>query len=164
MTTWARPNDLNQLHSFLGLSKYFRRFIQGYSTLAAHLTHLTRKNVKYIWSEQCQESFEGVTYALTHAHVLNFPIFGERFEVIYDASLLDIGAVFLWKGRPIEFASRKLTSVEKNYTIGEQELTAVVHAFTNMAMLFRRFRMCRDYRSQSLNLSKVTKKFVKALG
>ena len=84
--------------------------------------------MKYIWTKQCQESFEGVKYELTHAHVLRFPIFGERFEVICDASLLDIGAVLLQKGRPIAFESRKLTPAEKNYTTGEQELTAVVHA------------------------------------
>ena len=92
------------------------------------MTHLTIKDVKYIWTEQCPESFEGVKYALTHAHVLNLPIFGERFEVICDASLLGIGAVLLQKGRPIAFESCKLTPAEKNYTTGEQELTTVVHA------------------------------------
>jgi hypothetical protein len=113
VTTWARPNDVSQLRSFLGLSNYFRRFIQGYSTLDAPLTHLTRKDVKYTWTEQCQESFEGVKYALTHAPALSLPIFGERFEVICDASLLGIGAVLLQKGRPIAFESRKLTPAEK---------------------------------------------------
>jgi hypothetical protein len=91
VTTWVRPNDVSQLRSFLGLSNYFRQFIQGYSTLVAPLTHLTSKDVSYIWIEQCQKSFEGVKYALTHAHVLSLPIFGERFEVICDASLLGIG-------------------------------------------------------------------------
>ena len=113
VTTWARPNDVSQLRSFLGLSNYFRRFIQGYSTLVAPLTHLTRKDVKYIWTKQCQESFDGVKYALTHAHVLSLPIFGERFEVICDASLLGIRAVLLQNGRPIAFESRKLTPAEK---------------------------------------------------
>ena len=50
---WARPNDVSQLHSFLGLNNYIHRFIQGYSTLVASLTHLTRKDVKYIWIDQC---------------------------------------------------------------------------------------------------------------
>ena len=59
------------------------------------MTHLTRKDVKYIWIDQCQESFEGVKYALIHAPVLSSPIFGERFEVICDASLLGIGAILL---------------------------------------------------------------------
>ena len=128
VTTWARPNDVSQLRSFLGLSNYFRRFIQGYSTLVAPLTHLTRKDVKYIWTEQCQESFEGVKYALTHAPVLSLPIFGERFEVICDASLLGIGVVLLHIGRPIVFESHKLTPPKRNYYTCEHELTSIVHA------------------------------------
>ena len=39
-------------------------------------------------TDQCQKSFEGVKYALTHVLVLNVLIFGERFEFICDASLL----------------------------------------------------------------------------
>jgi hypothetical protein len=38
---WIRPKDVNQLHSFLDLYNYFRRFIQGYSSLGAPLTYLT---------------------------------------------------------------------------------------------------------------------------
>ena len=44
---WARPKDVSQLHSFLSLYNYFRRFIQDYSTLVAPLTHLTRKDVEF---------------------------------------------------------------------------------------------------------------------
>ena len=47
VTTWARPNNVSLLNSLLGLSNYFSPFIQGYSTLVAPLSHLTRKNVKY---------------------------------------------------------------------------------------------------------------------
>ena len=46
---WARPKDVNQLRSFLGLCNYFHKYIQGYSTLVVPLTHLTRKDVKFIW-------------------------------------------------------------------------------------------------------------------
>ena len=95
VTRWTRSNDVSQLRLFLGLSNYFRQFIQGYSTLVVLLTRLTRKDVTYIWIDKCQESFEGVKYALTHAPVLSLSIFGERFEVICDASLLDIGTILL---------------------------------------------------------------------
>ena len=49
--------------------------------------------MKYIWTEQCQESFEGVKYALTHALVLSLPIFNERIEIICDDFLLGLEAV-----------------------------------------------------------------------
>ena len=95
VTRWARPNDVSQLHSFLGFSNYFRRVIQGCSTLVSPLTHLIRKDVKFIWTNQCQEYFEGVKYALTQSSVLILSIFGERIELICDVSLLGIRIIFL---------------------------------------------------------------------
>jgi hypothetical protein len=69
-----------------------------------------------------------VKYALTHASVLALPTFGEPFEVICDASIVGIGAIFLQQGRPIAFKSQKFSLAENNYTTGKQGLTAVVHA------------------------------------
>ena len=56
------------------------------------------------------------------------PKFGERFEVICNASMVGVGAVLLQDGKPIAFESRKLISIERNYMISEQEITAVVRA------------------------------------
>jgi hypothetical protein len=81
-------------------------------------THLTRKDVKFNWISQCEESFEEVKYALTHASILFLPNFSERFE----------RAILLQNVRPIAFESRKLSSAKRNYTTCEQELTAIVHA------------------------------------
>ena len=92
---WAKHKDVNQLCSFLSLCNYFRKFIQGYSTLVALLIHLTRKDVKFTLTSQCEESFEGVKYALIHASILILPKFGENFEVICDASMVGVGEILL---------------------------------------------------------------------
>ena len=96
--------------------------------MVALLTHLTKKDVKFTWTRQCEESFKEVKYALTHVQILILPKFGERFEVICDASMVDVGAILLHNGKLIAFESRKLIPVERNYTTGEQELRAVVYA------------------------------------
>jgi hypothetical protein len=69
-----------------------------------------------------------VKYVLTHAFVFALPIFGEPFEVIYNASIIGIGAILLQKGWPIAFESWKLFTAKIKYTTGQQEFTTVVHA------------------------------------
>jgi hypothetical protein len=125
---WHRLLEVGQLRSFLGLCNYFRRFIHGYSTLVAPLTSNTRSTVTYIWTDECERAFENVKDALTHAPVLILPKLGEPFEVVTDVSLLESGAVLLQGSKPIAFESKKFSPAEENYTTGEQELAAVVHA------------------------------------
>jgi len=46
-----RPTNVTKIRSFLGLAGYYRRFIEGFSTIASPLTKLTRKKVRFVWSE-----------------------------------------------------------------------------------------------------------------
>jgi hypothetical protein len=127
---WPIPKNQHQVRSFLGLANYFRRFIQGFSTLAAPLSALTRAKATYEWTPKCHEAFEGIKHALTHAPVLASPDSLKPFTVVCDASLLGVGGVLLQDDRPVAFESRKLSPAELNYTTGEQELLAVVHCLT----------------------------------
>jgi hypothetical protein len=129
---WPIPKDQHQVRSFLGLANYYRRFIQGFSTLtfalvSAPLSALTRAKVIYEWTPKCHEAFEGIKHALTHAPVLVSPDSSKPFTVVCDASLVGVGSVLLQDDRPVAFESRKLSPAELNYTTGEQELLAVVH-------------------------------------
>ena len=54
---WERPTSVTEIHSFLGLAGYYWRFIEGFSLIATPLTQLTRKNKKWVWSEEYEESF-----------------------------------------------------------------------------------------------------------
>jgi hypothetical protein len=125
---WPVPLSINHLRSFLGLSNYFRKFVQGYSTLVAPLTELTKEDKPWAWTPACQQAFDGVKAALTNPPVLAMPRYDQPFEVICDASGVGIGAVLLQEGRPVAFESRKLSPAEQNYHTTERELLAVVHA------------------------------------
>ena len=132
VSSWPVPTDVSQLRSFLGLTNFFKRYVQGYSSLTAPLTDLTAKGVdfKSAWTPFHTSLFNQLKQALTSAPVLALPDFTKPFEVISDASLLGTGAVLMQEGRPIAFASKKFTSAERNYTTGEQELLGVVNALT----------------------------------
>ena len=45
--SWQRPKSVFEIHSFLGLARYYRRFIEDFSRLATPMTRLTRKKVKF---------------------------------------------------------------------------------------------------------------------
>ena len=125
---WKVPTDLHQLRSFLGFGNFFRKFIQGYSKMVTPLTRLTRSSVKWSWAAECQEAFEGVKYALTHAPTLALADPTLPYELVADASGECLGAILLQKGRPIAFESRRMTPAERNYFTTEQECLAVIHA------------------------------------
>ena len=55
--SWERPMSVFEIRSFLGLAWYYRRFIEDFSRIAAPMTRLTRKEVKFDWDDQCEEAF-----------------------------------------------------------------------------------------------------------
>ena len=55
---WERLKSIFEIRSFLGLARYYRRFIEDFSRLAAPITRLTRKGVKFKWDDLCEKAFK----------------------------------------------------------------------------------------------------------
>jgi hypothetical protein len=125
---WKRPTTVTEIRSFLGLAGYYRRFIEGFAQLAAPMTQLTRKGVKFTWTETCEESFQELKRRLVSAPVLAVPISGIGFTVFCDASKIGLGCVLMQNDKVIAYASRQLKSHEKNYPTHDLELGAVIFA------------------------------------
>jgi len=70
---WPRPTSVTEIRSFLGLAGYYRRFVEGFSSIASPLTRLTQKGVPFRWSDECELSFQKLKTALTTAPVLVLP-------------------------------------------------------------------------------------------
>ncbi|GJU23120.1 putative reverse transcriptase domain-containing protein [Tanacetum coccineum] len=98
---WKAHRTSSEVRSFLGLTGYYHRFIENFSTIAKPLTVLTQKTL------------------------LDGP---EDFVVYCDASGLGLGCVLMQRGKVIAYASRQLKIHEKNYTTHDLELGAVVFA------------------------------------
>ncbi|XP_060212237.1 uncharacterized protein LOC132639863 [Lycium barbarum] len=86
--SWPRPTSVTEIRSFLGLAGYYRRFVEGFSSISAPLTKLTRKKIKFQWSDACERSFEELKKRLTSAPVLTLPEGTEGF-VVYSNVIAD---------------------------------------------------------------------------
>ncbi|GJW22211.1 putative reverse transcriptase domain-containing protein [Tanacetum coccineum] len=110
------------------VSKYYRRFIEGFSLISKPLTKLTQKNKKYEWGEEEEEAFQTLKQKLCSALILALPEGMEDFMVYCDASLNCYAVVLMQKEKVIAYASRQLKVHEENYTSHDLELGAVVFA------------------------------------
>ncbi|XP_020999445.1 uncharacterized mitochondrial protein AtMg00860-like [Arachis duranensis] len=77
---WGRPTSVTEIRSFLGLVGYYRKFIKGFSQIALPLKKLTRKDVPFVWTSECEESFQALKQKLTTAPVLVLPEPNEPLE------------------------------------------------------------------------------------
>ena len=108
VVNWEPPTNPTEVRSFLGLAGYYRRFVQDFSIIASPLTKLLRKNTKFEWTTECQESFEKLKACLTSAPVLTFPSGNGGYVVYSDASRKGLGCVLMQHGKVIAYASRQL--------------------------------------------------------
>ncbi|GJS79078.1 putative reverse transcriptase domain-containing protein [Tanacetum coccineum] len=125
---WKAPTTPSEVQSFLGLAGYYRRFIANFSKIAKSLTSLTQKNQKYEWGEKEEEAFQTMKNNMCDAPILSLPDEIEDFIVYYDASNQGLGGVLVQIGKVITYGLRQLKIHEKNYTIHDLELGAVVFA------------------------------------
>ena len=127
------PQDVKSLRSFLGLASYYRKFVPGFAKIARPLHALTKKDVPFAWSHNCQKAFNDLKELLSHSPLLVFPDFSKPFVLETDASGAGLGAVLAQKQEdgsvhPVAYASRSLQPHEKNYGITELEGLGVVWA------------------------------------
>ena len=92
---WDRPTSVTEVHSFVVLANYYRRFIECFSTIAAPLTRLTRQAVPFVWSEKCEMNFLKLKELLTSAHRLILLVESEGFTIYYDAFSIGGGCVLM---------------------------------------------------------------------
>jgi hypothetical protein len=126
VVNWARPTSVHEIRSFLGLAGYYRRFVEGFSKLAAPLTKLTKKNEAFIWLEDCERSFQELKHRLILAPVLTLPSKTGGFVIYSDASYKGLGCVLMQNRKVIAYASRQLKVHERNYPTHDLEFAAVV--------------------------------------
>nr|GFA12479.1 putative reverse transcriptase domain-containing protein [Tanacetum cinerariifolium] len=125
---WVSPKSPTEIHQFLGLAGYYRRFIKGFSKIAKPMTKLTQKKIKFEWGDKQEAAFQLLKQKLCSAPILALPEGSEDFVAYCDASIKGLGAVLMQMDKVISYAPRQMKIHEKNYTIHDLKLGAVVFA------------------------------------
>jgi RNase H-like domain found in reverse transcriptase/Integrase core domain/Integrase zinc binding domain len=126
------PTTIKGIQRALGHFGWYRDVMPNYATAAIPLTNLTRKDVKFVWTPECQAGFDALKAKLTTFPCLVAPDWEKPFHVYCDASAVAVGATLCQahdpggKDRPIAFASRQLTASERNYSTTDRECLAMV--------------------------------------
>lgn len=145
------PHDAQSTKRFVAFANYYRKFIENFANIAAPLNYLTRKNVPFKWSEECEKAFKKLKLLLSSPPVLQYPDFTENntFILKTDASGTAIGAVLTNSNdQPVAFASRMLNKAERNYCTIEKELLAIVWGIKHFRpyLYGRKFIICTDHK------------------
>lgn len=78
---WPAPTDIKQLHSFLGMAGYYRKFVQHFAILARPLTDMLKKGSMFVWTPAHDTAFTAIKQALITAPVLALPDFSKQFQI-----------------------------------------------------------------------------------
>lgn len=128
---YPEPKNANETKRFVAFVNYYRKFIKNFAQIAAPLNNLSKKNVTFNWTLECQNAFKTLKNALINPPILQYPNFSPSniFTLKTDASGVAIGAVLSnANDKPVAYASRSLNKAERNYCTIEKELLAVVWA------------------------------------
>ena len=157
--SYPKPKNLKQVRGFLGLTGFYRKYIKHYAIIAQPLYNLTKKDVTFKWSDECQEAFDKLKNHITSESILAFPDFNKPFVLATDASKLGIGACLSQvqdgEMKPIAFTGRGLSKAEGNYNVTEQELLAIVYAVQKFKvyLLGQKFKIDTDHKALKWLLS-----------
>jgi hypothetical protein len=123
---WLVPTNIKEVHSFLGLAGFYRKFVRHFGIISKPLTELLKKHTLFVWTSEHQQAFETLKQALILAPVLALPDFSTPFCIYTYACHSGIGAVLMQKGHPIDFLSKALGPRNQGISTYEKEYMAIL--------------------------------------
>lgn len=148
ITQWPTPENLTQLRSFLGLTGYYRRFIEHYDFTCKPLFQSMKKD-NFQWGTNQMEYFNILKHKMTQALVLALPDFSQPIILETDASAYGIGDVLMQEGRPLSYFSKTIGPKAAAMSTYDKEAMAIIEALKHWKHYFVASSIIRTYQ-QSL--------------
>jgi transposase InsO family protein len=135
IVAWQRPaaggaKAVTAVRSFLGMAGWYRKFIPDFASIARPLFELTKKDVEWKWTSECQTAFEKLRDALVSKPVLAVADPNKPYILHTDASDHAMGAILIQEdengeAHPIAYASKTFNDAQRNYDTTEREALAI---------------------------------------
>ncbi|PIK47183.1 hypothetical protein BSL78_15953 [Apostichopus japonicus] len=147
-----RPTNVSELKSFLGIVNYYGKFVENLASKLHPLYTLLQHKSEWSWSNECEQAFMYVKTVLTGDKVLIHYDPTKTLVLSVDASPYGLGAIISHKlsdgtERPIAYASRTLSSAEKNYAQIDKEGLAIIFGLKKFHLYLygRKFTLVTDH-------------------
>ncbi|GFX19266.1 uncharacterized protein K02A2.6 [Trichonephila clavipes] len=147
------------LYGLNGAPAIWKRYVDGLfqATIANPLNNLTKKNVRFLWSKDCQVAFEQIKKEICSPKILVHYDPSLPLTLASDASPVGIGCVLSHvypdgSERPIAFASRTLSGSEKKYSQIDKEALSIVWAMSQIEALPVTSKELRQETSKDIEL------------
>lgn len=154
------PTDAASLHSFLGLSAWYSKFMPNYASVVEPMRAMLRKNAVFDRNDTAQKSFEQVKNMVVNSPALMLFDPNKLTVVSTDASDYGLGAVLMQVNNAREedtvaFASRSLSDAERKYSTVEKEALACVWAAEKWRVWLwgRKFLLRTDHQALTMLLT-----------
>jgi hypothetical protein len=125
---WNAPMSVSDIKSFLGLARYYQRFIEGFLEISKLMIELLEKDKKFEWTPACEASFQELKKRPTTAIILVMSDMEKPFSIYCDAFGQELGCVLMQDGHVVAYALWQLRKHEAHYLTHDLKLVDIVHA------------------------------------
>jgi len=134
---WPALRNVKEVQRFIGFTNFYRRFIQGFSSLTLPIQVLTHNGVMWNWSEQCAKAFVDLKRKFTTAPILCHYHLERKKQIETDASDLCKASILShyepdkhW--HPLSYYNKRCLPAELNYDVHDKEMVVIVNCFQEL--------------------------------
>lgn len=148
-----RPKNAKQVKQTLGMFGYYRKFVKDFAKIAKPLHYLLKKDVKFKWTDECENAFQVLKHKLITAPILRYPDFNNDFILAVYASDFSTGYMLSQmhegKEHPLCFGGRALHNNELRWHITDKEGLVLVEGIQH----FRHYLAGKKFTVYTNNVS-----------